>query len=85
MQIELTPEANSHLQFWRETSNYSILKRIENLLDSILQNPYQGIGKPELLKHQLKGKWSRRITQEHRFVYSVKNDKIIIYSLKGHY
>lgn len=85
MQIELTPEARAHLQFWRDSGNTAILQKIERLLDSILDNPYKGIGKPEPLKHQLAGKWSRRINKEHRFVYSIKDNTIFIYSLKGHY
>ena len=63
--------------------------KVEKLLDAIQENPYKGIGKPEPLKHNLSGAWSRRITQEHRLVYEV-NDKneivtLDILSLKGHY
>ncbi|WP_292944659.1 MULTISPECIES: Txe/YoeB family addiction module toxin [unclassified Mucilaginibacter] len=49
------------------------------------ETPFEGIGKPEALKHQLVGKWSRRINHEHRLIYSFDNDIISIYSLKGHY
>ena len=63
--------------------------KVEKLLDAIQENPYKGIGKPEPLKHNLSGAWSRRITQEHRLVYEVndKNDIVTldILSLKGHY
>jgi len=55
------------------------------LLISIQQNPFEGIGKPEALKHELAGKWSRRISEEHRIVYDVIDDKIRIFFLKGHY
>ena len=62
--------------------------KVEKLLDAIQENPYKGIGKPEPLKHNLSGAWSRRITQEHRLVYEVndKNDIVTldILSLKGH-
>ena len=63
--------------------------KVEKLLDAIQENPYKGIGKPEPLKHNLSGAWSRRITQEHRLVYEV-NDKneivtLDILSLKEHY
>ena len=85
MQIELTPEAKAHLQHWRETGNKPILQKIEQLLDAILENPYKGIGKPEPLKHQLAGKWSRRINKEHRFIYAVQGHTLYVYSLKGHY
>lgn len=85
MQIELTPEAKAHLQYWQDTDNKAILQKTEKLLDAILENPYKGVGKPEPLKHQLAGKWSRRINKEHRFVYSVQDNTLYIYSLKGHY
>jgi toxin YoeB len=85
MQIELTPEAKNHLQYWQNTGNQAVLRKIEQLLDSIIENPYKGIGKPEPLKHQLAGKWSRRIDKEHRFVYSINDNILYIYSLKGHY
>ncbi|HHU25989.1 MAG TPA: Txe/YoeB family addiction module toxin [Bacteroidales bacterium] len=85
MQVELTPKARQDIDYWRSTNNAAILKRIELLFDAILQNPYKGIGKPEALKYQLSGKWSRRITNEHRFVYAIEGDTLRIYSLKGHY
>jgi toxin YoeB len=85
MQIELTSDARKHLEFWRKTKNQTILNKIEKITDSILQHPYKGIGKPEPLKHELSGFWSRRINQEHRFVYCITENAIIIASLKGHY
>jgi toxin YoeB len=62
-------------------------KKISQLLHAIESNPYQGIGKPEPLKHNLTGFWSRRINQEHRLVYEVvAEEKMIkVHSLKGHY
>ena len=60
-------------------------KKIRTLLESIKEAPFQGIGKPEQLKYEWVGYWSRRITQEHRLIYKVLNEKIVIYSLKGHY
>jgi toxin YoeB len=85
MQIELTDAAKEHLIFWRKTGNKTILKKIEQLTDAIIENPFEGIGKPEALKHELTGFWSRRITKEHRYIYKSLNDKLIIASLKGHY
>ena len=67
---------------WRNNKSYP---KKEILFDAILQSPYKGIGKPEALKYQLSGKWSRRITSEHRFVYAVEENTLRIYSLKGHY
>ncbi len=55
MQIELNPEAKTQLQFWRDSGNTAILQKIERPLDTVLENPYKGIGKPEPLKHQLAG------------------------------
>jgi toxin YoeB len=62
-----------------------ILKKINELIKDITRNPFEGIGKPEPLKHNLKGLWSRRITQEHRLVYEVVNDQVFIVSCKFHY
>ncbi len=60
-------------------------KKIEQLLIDIQKNPFAGLGKPEALKHNLTGKWSRRIDKEHRIIYDVTDNRINIYSLKGHY
>lgn len=79
------PEAKADLDFWIKSGNKSVLKKITQLIESIIGTPYEGIGKPEPLKHGLTGCWSRRITQEHRIVYEVHVDKIVILSLKGHY
>jgi len=74
------------IQFW-EKDNPRIKKRIQALISSIEQTPYFGIGKPEALKHELVGSWSRRIDQEHRLVYSfdATTNTIEIKSCKGHY
>ena len=85
MQIVYTPEATKHLDFWVKSGNKAILKKILELSEAILLNPAEGVGKPEQLKHDLAGYWSRRITQEHRMVYKIEEDNIYIYSLKGHY
>ncbi len=79
------PEAKADLDFWIKSGNKPVLKKITQLIESIIGTPYEGIGKPEPLKHGLTGCWSRRITQEHRIVYEVHNDKIVVLSLKGHY
>lgn len=65
------------------------MKKIQQLIAAIQENPYEGIGKPEPLKYELAGKWSRRINHEHRIVYIVSDNnelKILdVLSLKGHY
>ncbi|MCF8358444.1 MAG: Txe/YoeB family addiction module toxin [Prolixibacteraceae bacterium] len=71
--------------FWKKTNNIPVLKKIGKLIESISQTPFEGIGKPEPLKYDLNGCWSRRINQEHRIVYEVRDDKIFILSLKEHY
>ncbi len=62
-----------------------MVKRIHQILANIDSTPYSGIGKPEPLKHELSGLWSRRIDDEHRLVYSYEDNKIIIYSCRYHY
>jgi toxin YoeB len=62
-----------------------IAKRIVRLNADIERNPYEGIGKPEPLKHDLSGFWSRRITDEHRLVYAVEGDQILIAQTRYHY
>ena len=79
------PEAKADLDFWIKSGNKAVLKKITQLIESVSQTPYQGIGKPEPLKYSLTGCWSRRIDHEHRIVYEIHSDKIIVLSLKGHY
>ena len=85
MEIIFLPTALDDLKYFKEGGNSIILKRIRQLLEDIQNNPFQGIGKPEALKYNLSGKWSRRINQEHRLVYKVENDIITVYSLRFHY
>jgi len=70
--------------YW-QSQNKKISKRINILIKEISRNPYQGTGKPEMLKYALSGYWSRRITDEHRIVYKVENKSIYIAQLKYHY
>ena len=87
MEIKFTEVATDHLNYFKNTNNQSILKKIKQLLKNILETPYQGIGKPEALKYQYRGYWSRRINREHRLIYAIDkvNNWVVIYSLKGHY
>lgn len=62
-----------------------IFKKIKELLNDIKKDAYKGLGKPEPLKHELAGYWSRRITDEHRLIYKIYGNDILIYSCKGHY
>jgi toxin YoeB len=69
---------------WQKT-NKKILKRINHLIKDVRRSPFKGIGKPEPLKHALAGYWSRRINDEHRFVYKVSNGSMLIAQLRYHY
>jgi len=70
--------------YWQKTDK-KILKRVNLLIGDIQRVPYEGIGKPEPLKHGLSGYWSRRITDEHRIVYKIENDALFIAQLRYHY
>ncbi len=85
MEIGFTVRAKQDLEFWKKTNNENVLKRIRELTAAILENRYQGIGKPEALKYKLSGKWSRRINQSDRLIYEIREDVLYILSLKGHY
>lgn len=85
MEIEFTRVAKEDLDFFIKSGNKAILKRIRLLLESIKDTPYSGIGKPEALKYDQSGNWSRRINQEHRLIYEIEPYRILIHSLKGHY
>lgn len=85
MEIVHLPKAQEDLAFWIKTGNKQNLKKIAKLTEAILLNPEKEIGKPEALKFHLSGKWSRRITEEHRYVYQIENNILKVYSLKDHY
>jgi toxin YoeB len=89
MNIEFTQNAWEDFEYWLET-NSSIVDKIKELLRDIRRTPFQGLGKPEPLKYELKGFWSRRITGEHRLVYKVDgkkggNQKCYVISCRFHY
>jgi len=87
MEIDLTYEAKKDLLKHKRSGNKGVMKKVELLLFAISENPYTGIGQVEQLKHELIGKWSRRINNEHRIVYSIDDEKhlITIHSMYGHY
>ena len=82
--IAFVPKAFEDLNQWA-IENKKIYARIVELIKDIQRNQFSGIGKPEPLKHELKGLWSRRITDEHQLVYEVKDKEIIVHSCKFHY
>lgn len=70
--------------YWQKHDK-KVLAKINSLLKEIERNPHQGIGKPEPLKHSLAGYWSRRINSEHRLVYRIEKDSILIAQVRYHY
>jgi toxin YoeB len=84
MKVYLEDLAFKQLQEWVDLDKKTASK-IVKLINEIKRTPFEGTGKPEPLKHQFKGKWSRRITDKHRLVYEVSNDLITIISCKYHY
>lgn len=70
--------------YWQKTDK-KIVKRINELIKSCIRTPFEGIGKPEALKGDLSGYWSRRITSEHRLVYKFESDKLMIAACRYHY
>jgi toxin YoeB len=70
---------------WFQSHDKQRLKKTNELLKDTVRSPFEGIGKPELLKRNLSGYWSRRINDEHRLIYKVTSDFLIIASYKGHY
>jgi len=85
MEIIYQKRALEDLDFWKTSGNKQIQKKITELLNDIVQHPFTGIGKPEPLKYQLQGAWSRRITDEHRLVYEVFEGNIHVLSMRSHY
>lgn len=78
MEVAYLPEAIEDLDFWRKSKNKKIQNKISKLIEDIRKTPFTGVGKPEPLKYDLKGKWSRRITQEHRLVYEIDGNKLFM-------
>lgn len=84
MKLIFSENAWEEYLYW-QSADKKIAKRINNLIRDIQRVPYEGIGKPEPLKHALSGYWSRRINDEHRIVYKVENDAVLIAQLRYHY
>jgi len=82
--VEFIPKAFKEYQDWIKTDRKTAL-RIGDLIKDILRNPFDGLGKPEPLKYQFKGAWSRRIDQEHRLVYLINDASIVVISCYSHY
>lgn len=87
MEIVFLEQAEEDREYWKKSGNKAIMNRITALLEDIIAHPYTGIGKPEPLKYELAGCWSRRINSEHRIIYSVNDEIITVYvlSMRYHY
>lgn len=85
--ITLSAQAKEEYQYFVRSGNKTITNKILSLLEDIAKRPYTGVGKPEALKYDLSGKWSRRINSEHRIIYSVNDEIITVYvlSMRYHY
>ena len=84
MKLIFSEQAWEDYLHWQKQDK-KLLQRINNLIREIQREPFGGIGKPEPLKHALAGYWSRRINEEHRIVYAVKDDALLIAQLRYHY
>ena len=82
--VEFTAKAWNDYTFW-QTTDQKTAKKITQLIKVSLKEPFNGIGKPEPLKHKLSGAWSRRIDSKHRLVYEVSDDVLYILSCRHHY
>lgn len=84
MPIKFSDQAWEDYLFW-QVKDKAVLKRINLLLRDVQRSPFEGIGKPERLKHNLAGFWSRRIDDEHRLVYSMQDDTVLVAQCRFHY
>lgn len=84
MNLTFTPQAWEDYQWWLEPDRKT-LRRINALIKDTLRDPFDGIGKPEPLEHVLAGAWSRRITQEHRLVYVIASDDLVVIQCRYRY
>lgn len=83
--LDFSDQAKSEIDDHKKAGNKAVLKKLLNLLNELSEHPFEGTGKPEALKHNLSGFWSRRINNEHRLVYEASSDIVYIISVKGHY
>jgi len=84
VKLTWSAEAWEDYLYWQETDKKTV-KKINELIKDASRTPFEGKGKPEPLKHNLAGFWSRRITSEHRLVYAVSDDSLLIASCRYHY
>ncbi|MCE5177935.1 MAG: Txe/YoeB family addiction module toxin [Porphyromonadaceae bacterium] len=84
-EIDFSEKAVQDIDFHKKAGNIALLRKIDEFLNELREHPFTGTGKPESLKYDLSGKWSRRINSEHRLIYSIADTVVYIHSAKGHY
>lgn len=84
MIISFHPQAWDEYLWWQQHDR-QVLRKLNQIIRDIQRDPFGGIGKPEALKNELSGFWSRRITGEHRIVYRIEGDDLVIAQCRGHY
>lgn len=84
MKLSFMPEAWQHYLYFQDTDK-RVVKKINELIRDAMRTPFEGLGKPEPLKGNLSGYWSRRITDEHRLVYAVSKDEFTVITCRHHY
>jgi len=82
--LTFTPDGWDDYLYW-EATDKAVLRRLNRLIEDILRTPFEGLGQPEQLRHQLAGCWSRRLTEEHRLVYRVSADSVVVLMARYHY
>jgi toxin YoeB len=85
VKIVFSSQAWEEYIYWQKKTDKTMLKRINDLIKEIRRTPFEGKGKPEPLRQALSGYWSRRINDEHRIVYKIKEDSLLIAQLRYHY
>lgn len=86
-EISYTEDAERHIALWRKSGQMQVLRKIAKLLEELQEHPTFGTGKPERLRGNLNGFWSREITKKDRLIYKIEDSEVIVFviSLKGHY
>ncbi|MFA7326266.1 MAG: Txe/YoeB family addiction module toxin [Candidatus Kapaibacterium sp.] len=83
--LDFTERAREDIEAHKKAGNRAILNKVLKILEELIEHPFSGTGKPERLKYNLTGMWSRRIDKEHRLIYEVNEGTVFILSAKGHY
>ncbi len=86
-QIRFASSADKDLKYWLKSGNTAVRNKITKIVGELMTHPREGIGKPEMLKGDFAGYWSRRLTKKDRVIYKIEDDIVVVYvlSLRGHY